>query len=399
MPFAKICRYRATKNDLLVTAGCGWNNGVVGYVVSAADESSTQGRAFVTGKPVILEDVAKNHTFTLPAFYAEHGIAATVGVPIKGRNGPWGVLEVDSPVRRKFDRHDIDFLTGFANVVAEAVAAATQIADLKASVGQKAHLLAQKEELLAERDKRELHLHGVQAELLHVSRLNAMGEMTSAIAHELNQPLTAILNYLGAMRRLLGPGCTDMDTVPRVLDAIRKATAQTARAGDVIKNLRKFVEKRESTRKAEDISDLIAHTLTLVNYDVLKDGIAVTLRLDASLPRVMVDAVQVQQVLINLIRNGMEAMRPQEDRRLLVIAQAGAPGFVDVTIQDNGPGLPDEIAARLFQPFVTSRDKGMGMGLTICDVLVRANGGRIRLVDGLAQGTGFCFSLPLAAAG
>jgi putative methionine-R-sulfoxide reductase with GAF domain len=121
VPFAKICRYRAAENDLLVEAGCGWHAGVVGHVVSRADESSTQGRAFVTGKPVILKDVAGNNSYALPPFYAEHGIVATADVLIKGKGEPWGVLEVDSPVAYEFDRHDIDFLTGFANVVAEAV--------------------------------------------------------------------------------------------------------------------------------------------------------------------------------------------------------------------------------------------------------------------------------------
>jgi GAF domain-containing protein len=119
--FAKICRYRPEEDDLLVVAGCGWH-GVVGQVVSRADETSTQGRAFVTGKPVIVEDISKNNSYALPPFYAAHAIASTADVLIQSKDGgSWGVLEVDSTEVREFDRHDIVFLTGFANVVAEAV--------------------------------------------------------------------------------------------------------------------------------------------------------------------------------------------------------------------------------------------------------------------------------------
>jgi two-component sensor histidine kinase len=150
-PYAKICRYRAAQNDLLVEAGYGWQMGVTGSVVSQADESSTQGRAFVTGKPVTLEDISKNDTYSLPPFYAEHGIVATADVLIKGKGEPWGVLEIDSTTARAFDRHDIDFLTGFANVVAEAVATSERTATLCAAVKQMEALIVEKDRLLAER--------------------------------------------------------------------------------------------------------------------------------------------------------------------------------------------------------------------------------------------------------
>src|SRR6185295_12699022 len=149
VPFAKICRYRATENDLLVEAGYGWHEGVVGCVVSPADESSTQGRAFVTGKPVTLEDVAKNKSYALPAFYAQHGIVATADVLIKGKGEPWGVLEIDSKTARAFVQHDVDFLTGFANVLAEAVGTAERTATLRSAVEQMKSLIVEMD-ILAE---------------------------------------------------------------------------------------------------------------------------------------------------------------------------------------------------------------------------------------------------------
>jgi CheY-like chemotaxis protein/putative methionine-R-sulfoxide reductase with GAF domain len=126
VPFCKVCRYRSEENDLLVEAGVGWHQGVIGRVVSRADETSPQGRAFITGKPVICDDLDKDASFVLPAFYAEHGIVSTVDVVIQKEGRPYGVLEIDSPTQHDYDQHDINFLTGFANVLAEAVATSKQ---------------------------------------------------------------------------------------------------------------------------------------------------------------------------------------------------------------------------------------------------------------------------------
>lgn len=172
VPFAKICRYRADHNDLLVEAGCGWNQGVVGYVVSPADETSTQGRAFLTGKPVILEDLSKNDSYALPAFYADHDIVATVDVLIKGKDGPWGVLEIDSATARAFDQHDIDFLTGFANVMAEAVATSSRTTVLRTAIDQMQALIIEKDRLLTERQALLIEKDALAEELQHRVRNN-----------------------------------------------------------------------------------------------------------------------------------------------------------------------------------------------------------------------------------
>jgi GAF domain-containing protein len=167
VPFAKICRYRAEHNDLLIEAGRGWNAGVIGYVVSPADQSSTQGRAFTTGKPVILEDLSKNNSYALPPFYADHKIVATADVLIKGKGGPWGVLEIDAATARAFDQHDIDFLTGFVNVVAEAVATAGRTTVLRATIDQMEALIVEKDRLLTERQKLLIEKEVLAEELQH----------------------------------------------------------------------------------------------------------------------------------------------------------------------------------------------------------------------------------------
>jgi two-component sensor histidine kinase len=151
VPFCKVCRYRADDNDLLIEAGYGWQEGVVGHVVSRADDSSPQGRAFITGQPSICNDLRKDNNFKLPPFYAEHGIISTVDVVIKGGERPYGVLEIDNDEQHDYDQHDIDFLTGFANVLAEAVATSSRTAVLRTTIEQMAVLVDEKDRLLEQK--------------------------------------------------------------------------------------------------------------------------------------------------------------------------------------------------------------------------------------------------------
>jgi len=147
--FSKVCRYRAEQNDLLIEAGVGWSEGVVGHVVSRADISSPQGRAFVTGEPSICNDVNKDSVFELPPFYPQHGIFSTIDVLIKGAaDQAWGVLEIDSDEPRDFNQHDIDFLTGFANVLAEAVDTSQRTTLLQSTINRMKELVQEKDRLL-----------------------------------------------------------------------------------------------------------------------------------------------------------------------------------------------------------------------------------------------------------
>jgi two-component sensor histidine kinase len=152
VPFSKVCRYRETENDLLIEAGHGWHAGVIGNVVSRADVTSPQGRAFITGEPSICNDLRNDNDFKLPAFYAEHGIVSTIDVVIKGRDDqPYGVLEIDNDQQHDYDQHDIDFLTGFANVLAEAVATSARTGILQSTIERMKILVAEKDRLLEQK--------------------------------------------------------------------------------------------------------------------------------------------------------------------------------------------------------------------------------------------------------
>ena len=220
VPFCKVCRYRAEENDLLVEAGVGWHSGVVGGVVSRADRSSPQGRAFITGKPVIGEDLSKDNSFLLPSFYAEHGIVSTLDVVIKTKEGqPWGILEIDNPKRHVYDEHDIDFVTGFANILAEAVNTSKRNAVVQAALDQMKDMVADRDRLLTAQS-RLLSEKGVLAqELQHRVRNNlqlvygmlqrhANGDDTVAGKNGVDAIARRVLTLAKVYDHLLGTGLT-----------------------------------------------------------------------------------------------------------------------------------------------------------------------------------------------
>jgi len=248
---------------------------------------------------------------------------------------------------------------------------------------------------LTERQQTEARLHELQAELVHVSRLTAMGEMASALAHELNQPLSAIANYMKGSQRLL-EASTDQ-RAGQVRDAMDKAAEQAMRAGQIIRRLRDFVARGESERRVEDVKKLVEEASALALVGAKDRGVRVRFDLAPDANFVLADKVQIQQVLLNLIRNAIEAMDGCE-RRDLVVATAALPGnMIEISVADTGSGIAPEIGAQLFQPFVTSKPQGMGVGLSISRTIVEAHGGAIAPRANAGGGTVFSFTLPAVA--
>ena len=249
---------------------------------------------------------------------------------------------------------------------------------------------------VTERQDTEARLQELQSELVYISRVTAMGEMASALAHELNQPLSAIANYLKGSQRLLERA--NMDELNPLGEALEKATDQALRAGEILRRLRGFIGRSETERQDESTAKLVDEAAALALVGAKDKGILVDIRLDPTFDRVMADRIQVQQVLINLIRNAMEAM-DESDRRELVITNADhGNGMVRLEVSDTGAGLIPEVAEHLFEPFVTSKPQGMGVGLSISRTIIEAHGGEIWARDNDGGGTRFCLTLPSAEA-
>lgn len=243
---------------------------------------------------------------------------------------------------------------------------------------------------LTERQQTEARLQELQTELVHISRLTAMGEMASALAHELNQPLSAMANYLKGSTRLLA---TDPIPRERLQDAISKAGDQALRAGDIIRRLRDFVARGEAERRIESLPKLIEEASALALVGAKEHGVRVNFAMDPAIDMVLADKVQIQQVALNLIRNAIEAMEESPRKVLEVRVEPADEGMARVVVADTGTGISPQIADQLFQPFVTTKRAGMGVGLSICRTIVEAHGGRIWAEPNPGGGTRFCFTL------
>ncbi len=248
---------------------------------------------------------------------------------------------------------------------------------------------------LTERQKAETRLQELQGDLVHVSRLTALGEMASALAHELNQPLTAIANYLRGSVRLLSAPAGER-TAERVREAVERAGEQALRAGEIIRRLRDFVARGETERRVESLPRLIEEAGALALLGARETGIDVRYALSPDTPTVLADRVQVQQVALNLIRNAVDAMETAPDRRLTISTAAESDDMVRISVADTGPGIDPEVAGQLFQPFVTTKRAGMGVGLSISRTIVEAHGGRIWVEPNPGGGAVFHFTLQRA---
>jgi C4-dicarboxylate-specific signal transduction histidine kinase len=233
-------------------------------------------------------------------------------------------------------------------------------------------------------------LNQVQSELIHVSRVSAMDTMASTLAHELNQPLTAVTNYLHGSIRLLERGSISDD----VRDGLEQALASAHRAGEIVRRIRDLVSRGVVARKAEDLPKLIDEAIAVALVDAAVLGTTHRLVLDPRVRRVLVDRVQIQQVLINLLRNAVEAVAGSETREIIIATNHLNDATVEVSVSDTGHGLPAEVLSTLFSSFKTTKQDGMGVGLSICRTIVEANGGTISGANLAKRGAVFRFTLP-----
>ena len=245
---------------------------------------------------------------------------------------------------------------------------------------------------IVERQRADVRLRELQSELFHAARLSAAGQMAGALAHELNQPLAAAVNFVrAAQRQLATDSREEIETVPRVMD---EAVAEVLRAGQIIQGLRDFVRRGETERRIENVVTMVEEASTLALAGAGSSGVRVRFDFDPNTMPVLADRIQIQQVLVNLIGNAIEAMAKSARRELIVTTTPIDEETVEIAVADSGPGLPEEIAAHLFEPFVSTKPNGMGLGLSICRSIAEAHGGSLRSEPNPGGGMIFRFTLP-----
>jgi two-component system sensor kinase FixL len=244
---------------------------------------------------------------------------------------------------------------------------------------------------LTERQENERRLQELQSELLHVTRLSEMGQMGSALAHELNQPLSAVSNYLAALRRFIAGAQFD---ARRADEIIGRALAQTSRAGEIIRSLRALVSKGDTGRQIQSINQVVEEACALALVGVGSQGIVVRMRLDPAAPAAVIDKIQIQQLVLNIVKNAVEAVATAPRREVTIATERRADDVLEITIADTGPGIAEEVRAKLFRPFVTTKANGMGVGLSICRSIAEAHGGRLWADAAPAGGAIFRLTIP-----
>lgn len=245
--------------------------------------------------------------------------------------------------------------------------------------------------LYGEREAYEARLLSLREELVHVARVSELGQVSAGIAHELNQPLAAMLNYANAAKRFAAIGNTE-----KVTEVVTKVAEQAERAGQIVRRMRDFLEKRAAQRDVDDIVEIADDAMALGLIGAKAANIQARFLPEAGLPKVHVDRVQIQQVLVNLLRNAVEAMEHSPRRELTLHLARRGDDRVEVTVTDTGSGISRDIAGQLFKPFVTTKDHGMGIGLAISKSIIEAHGGALTAVPNPEGGTIFSFTVPTA---
>jgi signal transduction histidine kinase/FixJ family two-component response regulator len=396
VPFSKICQYRPAENDLLIVAGHGWRDGVIGCVVSRADISSPQGRAFATGEPTICDDLKKDTGFDLSPLYAAHGIVSTVDVIIKGTDEqPYGILEIDNDQQHDYDQYDVNFLTGFANVLAEAVSTASRGAALQVTVDQMKNLVEEKDRLLDEKTAADLQLRQSQ-------KMEAVGQLTGGIAHDLNNILTVITGTI----EILAEAVADRPELAAIANMIDEAAA---RGADLTQRLLAFARKQPLQPRDVDVNSLVIEAASLLR-PTLGEQIEVHMMLADDASHALIDPSQLTNAILNLALNARDAMVGGgkliietsnvvlDENYASINHEVVAGPYVMIAVTDSGHGIPANILDNVFEPFFTTKDvdKGSGLGLSMVYGFVKQSKGHINIYSEEGYGTTVRIYLPQA---
>jgi signal transduction histidine kinase len=397
VPFSKVCRYRAEENDLLIVAGHGWQDGVIGNVVSRADMTSPQGRAFTTGLPSIIDNLQEVAGFDPPPFYAAHGIVSIIDVIIKGNDDqPYGILEIDNDKQHDYDQYDINFLTGFANVLAEAVSTSTRGAALQVTVDLMKALVEEKDRLLDEKIVADVQLRQAQ-------KMEAVGQLTGGIAHDLNNILTVITGTI----EILAEAVADRPELAAIAKLIDEAAT---RGGDLTQRLLAFARKQPLQPREVDVNSLVIEAACMLR-PTLGERVEVRMMLAGETAHALIDPSQLANAILNLSLNARDAMPDGgkltietcnvvlDDNYASMNAGVTAGNYVMIAVTDSGHGIPADIVDKVFEPFFTTKDvdKGSGLGLSMVYGFVKQSSGHIKIYSEEGHGTTVRIYLPQVA--
>ena len=247
---------------------------------------------------------------------------------------------------------------------------------------------------LTEKKQTEAELQSLQADLAHASRLSAVGTLASSLAHEINQPLTAIANYLSAARDMMEGDLSENRDFLR--EALQESVTESLRAGTIVRKLREFVSRGEINRRVLSIAQVVEDATVLGMIGAQEKGVQFSIDIASDTNHVFVDRVQIQQVMVNLMRNAIEAMADSRERKLHIGVNSIDDDKVEIAVSDTGAGIDQEIGDRLFDPFASTKGEGMGLGLSICRTIIEAHGGTIRAEPNPDGGTIFRITLEKA---
>lgn len=246
---------------------------------------------------------------------------------------------------------------------------------------------------LTERQQFEQRVHELQEELIHAARLASLGEIVSMVAHEVNQPLSATGTYLEVARELLARD-VEGDRA-KGLKAIDQAATQIRRAGDTVRRIRDFARKKTPDLANEDVNRMIEEANAIASVGSKAKNIRTTFDLSPERPQAQVDRIQIQQVVMNLVRNAIDALENSSIREIVLQSRLASEGRVEIAVLDSGPGVSSEVEKQIFTPFVTSKKDGTGLGLAICRTIIEAHGGELWAENSALGGAAFRFTLPL----